>query len=261
MALTAAQLEQQKQQAEELLFSGPQTLGFAKGLFFGHFNAALLNPYPHVRLDEQSRLNDKLDEVRHYCAEHIDATAIDRNAEIPAEVVAGLGRLGVLGATAPPAVAVRSVSIRFQPPPVRVQTGRRCSRASSSPSGVAKTSLVSPRSDAISTASPVFSASANASVSVAAVVAASVSVRPPASPAVRAPVRGEAARVSATASPDSAGGDPSANATPSRIPTALPAPRVRLHIPDTPHPHSGHIVAASNQSLSGVSRQRSVNGH
>ena len=39
MALSAAQLEQQKKQAEELLFSGPETLGFAKGLFFGHFNA------------------------------------------------------------------------------------------------------------------------------------------------------------------------------------------------------------------------------
>src|SRR5215472_9746919 len=101
MALTAAQLEQQKQQAEELLFSGPQTLGFAKGLFFGHFNAALLNPYPHVRLDEQSRVNEKVDEVRHYCEEHIDAVAIDRNAEIPTEVVSGLGHLGVLGATAP----------------------------------------------------------------------------------------------------------------------------------------------------------------
>jgi alkylation response protein AidB-like acyl-CoA dehydrogenase len=101
MALTAAQLEQQKQQAEELLFSGPQTLGFAKGLFFGHYNAALLNPYPHIRLDEQSRINERVDEVRHYCEEHIDAAAIDRNAEIPTEVVAGLGRLGVLGATAP----------------------------------------------------------------------------------------------------------------------------------------------------------------
>ena len=46
MALTAAQIEQQRKQAEELLFSGPQTLGFAKGLFFGHFNAPLLFPYP-----------------------------------------------------------------------------------------------------------------------------------------------------------------------------------------------------------------------
>ncbi len=101
MALTAAQLEQQKQTAEELLFSGTQAMGFAKGLFFGHYNAALLNPYPQIPLDEQSRINAKVDEVRRYCDEHIDPVAIDRNAEIPAEVVTGLGRLGVLGATAP----------------------------------------------------------------------------------------------------------------------------------------------------------------
>src|SRR6185437_2267622 len=101
MALTAAQVEQQKQAAEELLFSGPQTLGFAKGLFFGHYNAALLNPYPHIRPEERQRIDDKVAEVRRYCEEHIDAAAIDRNAEIPADVVAGLGRLGVLGATAP----------------------------------------------------------------------------------------------------------------------------------------------------------------
>src|ERR1044072_8375209 len=49
MAVTAAQVEQQRKQAEELLFSGPQTLGFAKGLFFGHFNAPLLFPYPQLR--------------------------------------------------------------------------------------------------------------------------------------------------------------------------------------------------------------------
>ncbi len=87
MALTAAQVEQQKQAAEELLFSGPQTLGFAKGLFFGHYNAALLNPYPQIRLDEQSRIDEKVAEVRHYAEEHIDAAAIDRDAAIPTEVV------------------------------------------------------------------------------------------------------------------------------------------------------------------------------
>src|SRR4051794_5533223 len=48
MALTAAQIDQQRKQAEELLFSGPQTLGFAKGLFFGHFNGNLLFPYPDL---------------------------------------------------------------------------------------------------------------------------------------------------------------------------------------------------------------------
>lgn len=64
MALTAAQIEQQKQQAEELLFSGPQSLGFAKGLFFGHFNAALLFPYPALRPDERQATEQALAEVR-----------------------------------------------------------------------------------------------------------------------------------------------------------------------------------------------------
>src|SRR5947209_2398677 len=49
MALSTAQIEQQKKQAEELLFSGPQHLGFAKALFFGQFNAGLLFPYPELR--------------------------------------------------------------------------------------------------------------------------------------------------------------------------------------------------------------------
>jgi alkylation response protein AidB-like acyl-CoA dehydrogenase len=101
MALTAEQIEQQKKEAEELLFSGPQTLGFAKGLFFGHFNAPLLFPYPQMSPQEQATTERAVAEVRRYADEHIDATAIDRNAEIPQDVVAGLARLGVLGMTAP----------------------------------------------------------------------------------------------------------------------------------------------------------------
>src|SRR5207302_10349100 len=97
MALRPQQLEEQKKQAEELLFSGPQTLGFAKGLFFGHFNAPLLFPYPTLNREQEEEAARAVAEVRRYCDEHIDAAAIDRNAELPAEVVAGLGRLGVLG--------------------------------------------------------------------------------------------------------------------------------------------------------------------
>jgi alkylation response protein AidB-like acyl-CoA dehydrogenase len=101
MALTAEQIEQQRKQAEELLFSGPQTLGFAKGLFFGHFNAPLLFPYPQLDHEEAEETARAVAEVRRFCDTYIDAAAIDRNAEIPADVVAGLGRLGVLGLTAP----------------------------------------------------------------------------------------------------------------------------------------------------------------
>src|SRR5947209_3688667 len=101
MALTAAQIAQQKKEAEELLFSGPQTLGFAKGLFFGHFNAPLVFPYPEIRPEEQTIVAQAVADVHRFAEEHIDAAAIDRNADIPQDVIAGLARLGVLGMTAP----------------------------------------------------------------------------------------------------------------------------------------------------------------
>src|SRR6516162_4134413 len=94
MALTPALIAQQQKQAEELLGATPQKLGFAKALFFGHFNAPLLFPYPQVRPEEQ-------DAVRRSVDEKVDAAAIDRLADIPPEVIAGLADLGVLGMTAP----------------------------------------------------------------------------------------------------------------------------------------------------------------
>src|SRR5438067_1590654 len=97
MTLTATQIEQQRQQAEELLFSGPQTLGFAKGLFFGHFNASLLFPYPQQNQSDAETTARTVADVRRFCEQHIDATAIDRNALIPDSVIAGLAELGVLG--------------------------------------------------------------------------------------------------------------------------------------------------------------------
>ncbi len=110
MALTSAQIASQRKQAEELLFSGPQMLGFAKGLFFGHFNAPLLFPYPELNAEEHRRTNEAVAQVRRFCQEHIDAAAIDRAAAIPQEVIDGLGRLGVLGMTAPLAHGGRGFS-------------------------------------------------------------------------------------------------------------------------------------------------------
>ncbi len=101
MAMTTAQLEQQKKQAEEILFSGPQVLGFAKGLFFGQFQAPLVFPYPQLKAEEKARLEKAAEELRRFAAEKIDAAAIDRQADIPAEVIDGLARLGVLGMAAP----------------------------------------------------------------------------------------------------------------------------------------------------------------
>ena len=71
MTLTAEQVAEQRKQAEELLFSGPQKLGFAKGLFFGHFNARLVLPYPEIEPDERATVAQAVADVRRFAETRI----------------------------------------------------------------------------------------------------------------------------------------------------------------------------------------------
>src|SRR6059036_1613761 len=96
-----AQRQKEIQQAEELLFAGPQAVGFAKGLFQGHFVADWVMPYPRIPAAQQAELDGTLIELRQFLDEHLDPAEIDRQADIPRDVIDGLGRVGVLGATAP----------------------------------------------------------------------------------------------------------------------------------------------------------------
>ena len=105
-----AQREQQVRQAEELLFSGPQSVSFAKELFHGRFAADLMLPYPRLAVDDQSKVDVALGELRTFCDQHLDPEEIDRQADIPQEVIDGLGRLGLLGMTAPETVGGRAFS-------------------------------------------------------------------------------------------------------------------------------------------------------
>ena len=100
MTETEAQRQKEIQQAEELLFTGPQALGFVKGLFQGHFVSDWVMPYPRIPAAQQTELNRTLKELREFLDANLDAVAIDRNADIPREVIDGLGRVGVLGMTA-----------------------------------------------------------------------------------------------------------------------------------------------------------------
>src|SRR5258708_34937712 len=94
--------ERQKEihQAEKLLFAGPQALGFAKGLFQGHFVSDWVMPYPRIPAAQEAELNKSLAELRQFLDQRLDPVEIDRQADIPREVIDGLGRVGVLGATA-----------------------------------------------------------------------------------------------------------------------------------------------------------------
>lgn len=90
---------QQMRMAEELLFSGKRLPSFAKALFFGLFDADRVLPYPRVNPSESNRVETLVNELKAWADTHLDPAAIDRNQDIPADVVAGLGKLGVLGCT------------------------------------------------------------------------------------------------------------------------------------------------------------------
>jgi acyl-CoA dehydrogenase family member 9 len=129
MTETEAQRQKEIQQAEELLFAGPQALGFAKGLFLGRFVSDWVMPYPRIPAAQQIELDKSLAEERQFLDEELDATAIDRQADIPREVIDGLGRIGVLGMTAPKEFGGRGFS-QMANCRILEEIGRRCASTS-----------------------------------------------------------------------------------------------------------------------------------
>src|SRR5438067_8642241 len=99
MALTAAQVAEQKKQVEELIAGSD--VGFAKALFFGKFKGELLFPYPTLPPEQQVKADEMADKVRDYANLAIDPAKIDRESRIPESVIAGLGELGVYRLTIP----------------------------------------------------------------------------------------------------------------------------------------------------------------
>src|SRR5215217_4729580 len=124
-----AERQKEIQQAEELLFAGPQALGFAKGLFQGHFVSDWVMPYPRIPEEQQGELNQTLAELRKFLNEDLDAAEIDRQADIPRSVIDGLGRIGVLGMTAPKEYGGHGFS-QMANCKVLEEIGRRCASTS-----------------------------------------------------------------------------------------------------------------------------------
>jgi acyl-CoA dehydrogenase family protein 9 len=126
---TDAQRQKEIQDAEELLFTGPQRHGFAKGLFLGQFVADWVMPYPAIAAEEAPKLQASLAELREFLRTKLDPVAIDRNADIPRDVIDGLGALGVLGMTAPVEVGGRGFS-QMANCRVLEKIGERCASTS-----------------------------------------------------------------------------------------------------------------------------------
>ncbi len=93
--------QEQKQLAEELLFSEERAPSFAKQLYFGRFDPSAVMPFPTVDPEERSRTDTLMDRLQAFMDDKLDPDAIDRNAEIPQNVISGLGDMGILGVTIP----------------------------------------------------------------------------------------------------------------------------------------------------------------
>ena len=124
-----AQRQKEIQQAEELLFAGPQAIGFAKGLFLGNFVADWVMPYPRMAAAQQTELDKSLAELRQFLDTGLDAVEIDRQADIPQSVIDGLGRVGVLGMTAPMEFGGHGFS-QMANCQILEEIGRRCASTS-----------------------------------------------------------------------------------------------------------------------------------
>ncbi|QUW79235.1 acyl-CoA dehydrogenase family protein [Streptomyces mirabilis] len=70
---------------------------FAKELFLGRFRLDLIHPHPMPAEDDVQRGEEFLAKLRDFCETKIDPARIEREAQIPDEVIDGLKDLGALG--------------------------------------------------------------------------------------------------------------------------------------------------------------------
>src|SRR3979411_606582 len=129
MTETETQRQKEIAQAEELLFAGPQALGFAKGLFQGHFVSDWVMPYPRIPAAQQTQLDKSVADLRQFLDADQDPAEIDRQADIPRKVIDGLGRVGVLGMTAPSEYGGHGFS-QMANCRILEEIGRRCASTS-----------------------------------------------------------------------------------------------------------------------------------
>src|SRR6201999_3224287 len=93
------------------------------------FVADWVMPYPRIPAAQQVELDGALTELRQFLDEHLDPAEVDRTADIPRSVIDGLGRVGVLGMTAPKEYGGHGFS-QMTNCKILEEIGRRCASTS-----------------------------------------------------------------------------------------------------------------------------------
>src|SRR3979411_2452577 len=74
---------------------------FVRDLFLGKLRMDLIHPYPERDPDEVARAKPFLDNLERFLREAVDSDRIDREGEIPEDVIDGLRKLGAFGIKIP----------------------------------------------------------------------------------------------------------------------------------------------------------------
>ena len=96
--ISAAEARDIAEAAREQEWAAPS---FVRELFLGKLRMDLIHPYPEQDPTEIARAKPFLDNLERFLREQVDSDRIDREGEIPEEVIAGLRDLGAFGIKIP----------------------------------------------------------------------------------------------------------------------------------------------------------------
>jgi alkylation response protein AidB-like acyl-CoA dehydrogenase len=96
--VTAAEAREVAEAAREQEWAAPS---FVRDLFLGVFRLDLIHPYPEQDPEEVRRAQPFLERLERFLRERVDSDKIDRDGEIPDDVIAGLRELGAFGIKIP----------------------------------------------------------------------------------------------------------------------------------------------------------------
>src|SRR5213596_3258977 len=96
--VTAEEAREVAEAAREEQWAAPS---FVRELFLGNLRMDLIHPYPEQDADEIARAKPFLDKLERFLREAVDSDRIDREGEIPDDVIDGLRKLGAFGIKIP----------------------------------------------------------------------------------------------------------------------------------------------------------------
>src|SRR6266540_3325773 len=96
--VSAAEAREVAEAAREQEWAAPS---FVRELFLGNLRMDLIHPYPEQDPDEVARAKPFLDKLARFLREDVDSDRIDREGEIPDDVIQGLRDVGAFGIKIP----------------------------------------------------------------------------------------------------------------------------------------------------------------